>query len=53
MPWTPAQMHAIQARAHGWTGKGAFSNVTPQKAREMASEGTKQKALANALRTKR
>lgn len=50
-------MRVIQARAHGWKGKGAFSGVSEGKAKDMAAEGTRapiepkaRKRVADALR---
>jgi hypothetical protein len=46
-------MRSIQARAHGWSGPGAFENVSTGKAKQMATEGIKPESrrtrLADAL----
>lgn len=41
MPFTPKQMKAIRARAHGWDpgGDAPFANVSVEKAKQMQSEG--------------
>lgn len=43
MPWTPKQMRVIHAREHGWKPSpgGPFADVSPEKAHEMAQEGTR------------
>lgn len=43
MPWSPKQMKAIRARAHGWKPKGGgpFESVSEEKAEEMSKEGVK------------
>lgn len=43
MPWSPKQMKALRARAHGWhpSAGGPFANVSEEKAAEMSKEGVK------------
>ena len=44
MPWTAKQMRSIRARAHGWSGPGAFENVSEAEAKTMEGEGIKGQA---------
>jgi hypothetical protein len=41
-------MKSIRARAHGWKGKGAFKNISKDKAMEMEDEGTMDSAKPSA-----
>ena len=43
-------MRAIQARAHGWKGRGAFEDIGEMKAKEMASEGVKESQPAKRMK---
>ena len=52
MPWSPKQHRLFEAAAHN-PQVAARTGIPQQKAAQMASEGVKRQALANAVRFKR